>query len=158
MASRQNQGFIPLEKAYTFPLTNIRNTLLSCTILLACLTFKPLFFKQSFTVSTHLFRSLPTERLSTFPYIVPLSNPVILHSLHIAETSENIFINPFVHTFRHSAQHLYSCIRDLSILLIPSKSRRLSTFTTLILDLSFSHSIILLPYIRINTSHTHARP
>ena len=33
----------------------------SWTILLACLTSKPLFLKLSFTVSIHLFRGLPTE-------------------------------------------------------------------------------------------------
>ena len=34
---------------------------LSCTILLASLTSKPLFFKYSFMVSIHLFLSLPIE-------------------------------------------------------------------------------------------------
>ena len=40
-----------------------RHSLLSCTILYACLTSKPHFFKQSFTISIHLFHGLPTERL-----------------------------------------------------------------------------------------------
>ena len=47
VASRQ--GFIPRGTSHTFPLTNPRHTLLSCTIFLACLTSKPFFFKQSFT-------------------------------------------------------------------------------------------------------------
>ena len=85
VASLQGQEFILL--------TNPRHTL-SCTILLACLTSKALFFKQSFSVPIHLFRGLPTERLTTHS----LSNPFVLHSLHIAETSENTFINLFVLT------------------------------------------------------------
>ena len=63
MVSRQDQWFIPRAMPHAFPLTNPRHTLLLCTIPLACLTYKPLFFKQSFTVSIHLFRSLPTEWL-----------------------------------------------------------------------------------------------
>ena len=39
------------------------HTLLSCTIFLACLTSKSLFFKHSFTLSVHLSCCLPTERL-----------------------------------------------------------------------------------------------
>ena len=35
---------------------------------------------------------------SALPYIDPLSNHVILHSLHMAEPSENTFINLFVQT------------------------------------------------------------
>ena len=46
-----------------FPLTNPRHSLLSWTILLACLTSKPLFLKHSFTVSIHLFRGPPTKGL-----------------------------------------------------------------------------------------------
>ena len=81
-----------------------RHTLLSCTILLVCLTYKPLFFKHSFTVSIHLFQGLLTETSSTHSYIDPFSNPVVLHSLHMAKPSENTCINLFVHTLRHSAQ------------------------------------------------------
>ena len=44
--------------------------------------------KQSFTVLIHLFHS-------TLPYIEPLSNPVILNSLHMAEPSENTFNQSF---------------------------------------------------------------
>ena len=46
VASRQGQGFIPRATPHAFPLTNPHHTLLSCTILLICLTSKPLFFKQ----------------------------------------------------------------------------------------------------------------
>ena len=63
IASHQSQGFIPQATPHAFPLTNLHHTLLSCTILLACLTFNLLFFKQSFTVSIHLFCGLSTERL-----------------------------------------------------------------------------------------------
>ena len=57
----QGQGFIPQAMPHAFPLTNPHHTPLLCTILLACLTSKPLFFKQSFMVSVHLFYGLPTE-------------------------------------------------------------------------------------------------
>ena len=63
LASRQTQEFIPRAISHAFPLTNPRHSLLSWTILLACLTSKPLFFKHSFTISSHLFRGLPAERL-----------------------------------------------------------------------------------------------
>ena len=105
VACRQSQGFIPRATPHAFPFTNPRHTLLSCTILLACLTSKPLFFRQSFTVSIHFFRGLPIERLPAYPYIDSLSNPVVLHSLHMAESSENTFINLLVHT---QVVHLYS--------------------------------------------------
>ena len=72
----------------------------------------------------------------------------------MAESSENTFINPFVHTLRHSAQLPYSCILDLSILLIHSKPLRLSICTALTLDFSSSfHIIISLPYIRIGMNN-----
>ena len=70
------------------------------------------FFKQSFMVSIHLFCCLPSERLPGHSHIDPISNTIILHSFHMAEPSENTFINPFVHPFRHSGQLLYLCIRD----------------------------------------------
>ena len=63
VASCQSQGFIPRATSHAFPLTNPRHSLLSWTVLLACLTSKPLFFKHFFRVSRHLFRGLPTERL-----------------------------------------------------------------------------------------------
>ena len=46
-----------------FLLTNPRHTLLSCTIPLACLTSKHVFFKYFFTVSILLFHGIPTECL-----------------------------------------------------------------------------------------------
>ena len=103
---------------HALPLTNPHYTLLSCTIFHACLTSKPLFFKQSFTVSVHLFRGQPTEQLFAYSsYINPLNNPVIFHSLHMAEPPESTFINPFV-TLRNS---LMCSFRTLCILVIPSK-------------------------------------
>ena len=85
IASLHGQGFISRATLHALPLTNPRHTLLSCTILLACLTSKPLFLKQSFTVSIHLLRGLPTE---------------------------NTFINLFVYILRHPAQLPYPGIRD----------------------------------------------
>ena len=60
------QGFIPRATPHAFLLTNPRHSQLSCTILLDCLTSKPL--KQSFIVSIHLFRGFPTERLPEHYY------------------------------------------------------------------------------------------
>ena len=74
---------------------------------------------------------------NTHSYIDPLSNPVILHSFHMAEPLENTFINLFVYTLHHPAQ-LPCAFGTLSILLIPSRPLRLPICTTLILDLSFS--------------------
>ena len=45
VASHQSQGFIPQATPHAFPCTNYHHTLLSCTILLACLASKPPFFK-----------------------------------------------------------------------------------------------------------------
>ena len=91
---------------HVFSLTNPCHSLISCTIFLVCMTPKPLFLKQSFTVSIHIFHGLPTEQLS---YIDSLRNLIILH-LHMVEPPENNFINPFVYPLRHSAQLPYSCI------------------------------------------------
>ena len=77
----------------------------------------------------------------TLSYLDSLSNPVILHSLHMAEPSENNFItlhNCLIHAFKTS-----------STLLIPSKPLRFS-----ILDLSFSlYIIVALPHVRTGTSN-----
>ena len=56
--SRVHPPFIPPPKP--------RHSFLSCTILLACLTPKPLFFKQSFMVSIYLFHYLHTERIPAY--------------------------------------------------------------------------------------------
>ena len=45
------------------PLKTTCHSLLSYTILISCSTSKPLFLKHFFTISIHLFRGLPTERL-----------------------------------------------------------------------------------------------
>ena len=94
------QKLIPQATPHIFPITYPHHTILSCIIFLACLTSKPLFFKQAFTVSIHLFLSLPID---------PHNNAVILHSFHMAEPLENTFINPFVHALSHSYKlFLYS--------------------------------------------------
>ena len=99
---------------------------------LAYLTSKPLLFKYSFIVSIHLSRGLPTEQLPAHSFTLdPISNPVILYSLHMAERSENTFIIPHncliraVGTFHspgtqqtYEVVHLYSP-NPKSLLLLP---------------------------------------
>ena len=123
VASYQGQGFIPWATSHAFSLTNLCHSLLSCTILLACLKSKPFFFKHSFTVSIHPFCCLPTEQLSAYS----LGN---LHPLHMAEPMEHILIN--LHNF------LIHAFRTLSILLIPSKPLGLFICTAI------SRSLLLL--------------
>ena len=92
------------------------------------------FFKAVLQgISSPLPQSTYLVTTCTLPHIHPLNNPIILHSLHMGEPSENIFINPFV--FPNS--FLISEFGTLSILLILSKPLRLSICTALILDLSF---------------------
>ena len=141
----------PQAAPHAFFLTNPRHTLLSCIILLACLTFIPLLFKQSFMVSIHLFLGLLLSDYQHTPlhrYIDSLSNPIVPHSLNIADPSENTFINAFVQHFRNSSQLFYPFIRDFI------HSLRFSICTALILDLSFSFYIIVsLPKIRTGSSN-----
>ena len=83
---------------HSFPLTNPSHSLLSCTILSACLTSKPIFLKHSFTVSVHLFQGLLIERLparSPLSYIDYLGNPISLYPLHMTEPPGHAFISPF---------------------------------------------------------------
>ena len=133
IVSRQGQGFIPWAMSHTFPLTNLCHTLLSCTILLACPTSKPLFFKHSFIVSIHLFPSL-----SLRDYQHLLSNPAIL------TTWPNHWKTPSTTPFINLHNYLIHAFRTLPILLTPSRPLRLSICTALILDLSFS---LLFTYI-----------
>ena len=94
------------------------------------------------------FHTSRVSYISTLPYINTLSNPVILHSLHIAEPSENNFI-PFV-TSHDSPIRAFG---TSSILLTPSKPLRLSIYTAVILDLSSFPLITSLPYIRAGKSN-----
>ena len=139
---RQSRGFIPQATPHSFPLTKPHHTLLSCTILIACLTYKPLFVNQSFTVSIQLFLDLPTKRLLAHsPSKVLLAiNPFILHYLHISEPSEHTFNIPFVYTLRHSAQLPYLCIQDF----IHSPDAQ-QTYEVLHLYSPSSRSLLLLP-------------
>ena len=145
VASHQALGFIPCAMPHAFPLTNHCHSLLSCTTLLPCLTSKPHFLKQSFKESIHLFRTLPTERLSAYSsqsYHSPSSQ-------HGQAIRVHTIINPFIYPLHHSAQLPYPCIQDSILLLIPSKHLRLSICTVLILDLSFSfQNFVPLPHIR----------
>ena len=129
MASCQDQCFIPWAILHAF--------LPSYTPIMHHSSFLPdiqTSFLQSFLHSINPPLLWPTYSVttSTLPYIDPLSNPV-LHSLYLAEPSENTFINIFVHTL------CYSFIVTLSILLIPSKPLRLSICTSLIQNLSSLH-------------------
>ena len=140
MTSIQSQRFISLP----YPL----HSLLSRTILLACLSSKPLFFSQSFTVSVYFFLFL-RDYLHT-----PLHRPSY-QSCHSPFSSQDRTIGEHLpQSFRPplSSLRITSLIRafaTLSILLIPNKPLRLSICTDLVLDLSFSfHIIVSLSYIR----------
>ena len=136
---------------HVFTITNPPIHSLLCRILLLCLTSKSLFFKHSFLISIHLFCSLPIKQLYTsiHSYIDPLSNPVILHTLHMAEPSENTFINFVILTPHNCLIHAFT---TLCILLILSKPLKFSICIALILDLYFSiHIIVSLPYVRKGT-------
>ena len=65
---------------HVFPLTNLRHSLLSCTILLVCLASKLLFM-----VSIYLFRGIPTEQLSAHS----LAYSVLAIIFYILSTSPN---------------------------------------------------------------------
>ena len=116
---------IPWTIPNAFPLTNPRQSLLSYTILLVCVTSKPLFFKQSYM-------SLSAILSFSIPSICPnhRRTPSSIHSSIIYIIS-SLPTTP------------YPCIRDLSILLILSKPLRLSICTALILHLSSFHIIII---------------
>ena len=90
------------------------------------------FFKQSFTKSIFFFHSQPTKRLLTYPF----SNPIISHSFNMAKPSENTFINSSIHPLHHSTELSYPCFAVY--FLMPIKPVRLSIYTALLLDLSFS--------------------
>ena len=89
VASHQGQGFIPWGTPYVFTFTNPCYSFLSYTILLACLTSKPPFLKQSFTISIHLFSGLSTDQLTT-------DTPTLILSFSIDQPPENAIINPFI--------------------------------------------------------------
>ena len=127
-------SFIPQVKTHTFLLTSPHYTLPSCTILLACLTSKPLFLLAFLHgISPPLPQPTHWTTTSKLPYIDPLYNPVILHFLHMAETSENASIN-FIHPF-----HYFPDIQEIC--------------TTLFLKLSSFHIIVSLPCIRTGTNN-----
>ena len=110
------------------------------------------------------FLNCPSQYQSTSSKLKPLSDYlhtpqhrpfyntcVILHSLHMAKPSENNFINPYVHPLHHSAQFPYPWV--WYFIHLPNKHLRLSIFTPLILDLSFSfHINVSLPHRRTDMS------
>ena len=79
---------------------------------LCFLDVKTSFLNPSFTVSIHLFLSstYPLSDYSTLLYIDPLSNPVILHSLHMAEPSRtpSSLFRPNPSSLRTTLLSLYS--------------------------------------------------
>ena len=112
-----------------------------------------LSLKQSFMVSIYLFRGRSTKSLPAQPLIYTLLAIIFSISPHDRTTVEHLhqsFCPPSssLHTTHFS---VYS-FGTLSILLIPSKLLRLSIYTTLFIDHSFSFHIFSLPYMRIGTS------
>ena len=71
-----------------------------------CLLYIQTSFPQAILHGINPPLSQPTQwaTTSTLSYIDPLSSTVILHSIHIAEPSENTFINPFMYTLCYSTQ------------------------------------------------------
>ena len=102
----QSKGFIhsyaPTAHPHKFP---------PYTILLSCLTSKSFFFFNipSQYQSTPSTVDLLSNNLFTTSYTL-----IIPHSLHIAESLENIIIDPFIHPFCYSTQLLlllpYHCL------------------------------------------------
>ena len=104
-----------------------RYSLLSCSILIACLTSKPLFFKQSFTVSIHRFRGLPTERLQSTP--LHRHSNLSCHSPFFPH-GRTFGAQPFhLDIFFTSNNSLIRVFGTLSILLITSNPLKLSICT-----------------------------
>ena len=69
------------------------------------------FFKQSYIESIHLFCNRPYPTTSnSLPHVNTFSNPIILHSLNMAEASMNTFISSFIYPLRHFTQLSFPCI------------------------------------------------
>ena len=90
IAVATHKGSPPRPIPHTSPPGKPRHTLISCTILFACLTSKP--FIQTFLHGIILPLPRPTHWVttSTHPYIDPFSNPVILHPLQSAWFSHSV--------------------------------------------------------------------
>ena len=131
VTSLQGQGFIDRAKLHAFPLTNPRHTRLLFTILLSCLTSKPLSLKHSFTVSiSSVAYPLSNSIITTFlPFSFNLvqwnthSRPTLskatLHSLQIQSTT----LSP---AFYHLSCDLI-LTRSLSLLKFLHSPNRLSS-------------------------------
>ena len=106
------------------------STIHSYHTLFSLLAWHPNIFFLNILSHYHFIFSARNLLATTFTiplHTQPLRNPIILHSLHIAEPPENTFINPFV--------TLHIC-------------------TALIIELSFSfHIIVSIVYIRTGTSN-----
>ena len=116
-------------------LANNCHSLLSYTILLAWPTFKPLFFRQSFTESIHLFHHQTTKRLPTHSLTYTLLAILSFRNLSIwpnqrSTLSSILSSAPFV------TPHipLICAFATISILIIPNRPLRLSICTALILE------------------------
>ena len=128
---------------HIFPLTNPHHLLLSYTILLACLAYKPLFFLNS--PSQYQPTSSTADVSSHSPTYTLLA---ILQSLHMA----NHLINPLSTPFMTLHNSLIYVFGTLPTLLIPSKPLTLSICTALILDIFF-YIIASLQYVRTGLSN-----
>ena len=81
-------------------------------------------------------RSNYSSTTCTLTNIHPLSNPIILHSLHVTELNENSYQSCRL-SLCHTPQLYYPCIRDFIHPPNTSKLLRLSISTTLVLDAAF---------------------
>ena len=54
---------------------------------------------------------------NSYIFLDSLTNPILLHPLHMAKPPENIFINPFIYPLCHSTQFLTHAFRTLSLFL-----------------------------------------
>ena len=104
VASRQGQGFIPRETPHAFPLTHPRHTLLN-------LKSKPLFFKQSFTVSIHLFRGYQHTHLHRLS-LQSCHSPFSPHGRTIGEHHQSF--RPHPSSFRTTALSVHSGLNPFS--------------------------------------------
>ena len=97
MASCQGQGFIPQATSHAFPLTNPHHTLLSWTILLACLTFITFLLHSASSVhDLNQVICIQEARQSPFSSLLlkshsPPSHP---HSLFLHRSSQGDMIHP----------------------------------------------------------------
>ena len=137
VASRRSQEFILRATPHAFPLANPRHTFLSSTLILPCRTSKPLFFKESFTVSIYLYHGL--QSISTMAYLlsdyqhtslhrhlVILSFPILSTWSNHRRTISSIFSSTPLFTPHNCVICAFGI---LSILLIPRKPKAVHLYS-----------------------------